>query len=189
MASISKLINSTAFQRFIIAVILANAAILGVMTTDVSPETMRLLYTLDMICLAVFVVEIALKVVVMRLSMFRDPWNVFDVIVVGDCFASCFRSALRSARASRLAVDAVGGDGSLNAAGGERHVCCGSRRGVSCGGIAGHVLCGGDHCRYAVSRRFARTFRHVGYYFFHSVQDDDAGRLARHCRRCHRKKP
>ena len=104
MESISKLINSAAFQRFIIAVILVNAAILGAMTTDVSPETMRLLYILDMICLAVFVFEIALKFAMMRFSMFRDPWNVFDFIVVAIALlpASGPLSVLRALRVLRL---------------------------------------------------------------------------------------
>jgi len=104
MESIAKLINSSAFQRFIITVILINAAILGAMTTAVSPETLRLLYTLDMICLAVFVAEIALKFVVMRFSMFRDPWNVFDVIVIAIALlpASGPLSVLRALRVLRL---------------------------------------------------------------------------------------
>ena len=104
MESIAKLINSSAFQRFDIAVILINAAILGAMTTAGSPETLRLLYTLDMICLAVFVVEIALKFAVMRFSMFRDTWNVFDVIVIAIALlpASGPLSVLRALRVLRL---------------------------------------------------------------------------------------
>lgn len=104
MQNIAKLINSPLFQRFIIAVILVNAAILGAMATDVSPETMQLLHMLDMICLGVFVVEIALKFAVMRFSMFRDPWNVFDVIVVGIALmpASGPLSVLRALRVLRI---------------------------------------------------------------------------------------
>jgi voltage-gated sodium channel len=104
MDGISRLIESSAFQRFIIAVILVNAVILGAMATDVSPETMRLLHMLDMICLGVFVVEIVLKFAVMRFSMFRDPWNVFDVVVVGIALlpASGPLSVLRALRVLRI---------------------------------------------------------------------------------------
>jgi voltage-gated sodium channel len=104
MQSLSNLIHSAIFQRFIIAVILVNAVILGAMTTDVSPETMRLLYWLDMICLAIFVVEILLKFAVMRFAMFRDPWNVFDVIVVAIALlpASGALSVLRALRVLRI---------------------------------------------------------------------------------------
>ncbi len=104
MDSIAKLINSLTFQRFIIAVILVNAVILGAMATDVTPATMRLLHTLDLICLAIFVIEIALKFAVMRFSMFRDPWNVFDFIIVGIALlpASGPLSVLRALRVLRI---------------------------------------------------------------------------------------
>ncbi len=104
MDNVAKLINSTGFQRFIIAVILVNAAILGAMATAVSPQTMQILHLLDQICLAIFVIEIALKFAVMRFAMFRDPWNVFDVIVVGIALlpASGPLSVLRALRVLRI---------------------------------------------------------------------------------------
>lgn len=104
MDSLTKLVHSALFQRFIIAVILINAVILGAMTTNVTPETMRMLYALDMICLAIFVAEILLKLIVMRAAMFRDPWNIFDIIVVGIALlpASGPLSVLRALRVLRL---------------------------------------------------------------------------------------
>jgi voltage-gated sodium channel len=71
-------------QRVILALILVNAAILGLET---SPSLMAshgpLLIALDQAILALFVVEIAARLVVHRLAFFRDPWSVFDFLVVG----------------------------------------------------------------------------------------------------------
>jgi voltage-gated sodium channel len=104
MENVEKLINSTIFQRFIIGVILINAAILGFMATNVAPETMRILHMLDVACLAIFIAEISLKFLVMRGAMFRDPWNIFDVIVIGIAVmpASGPLSVLRALRVLRL---------------------------------------------------------------------------------------
>lgn len=104
MSALASLINSALFQRFIIAVILVNAGILGAMATDVTPETMQLLHLADMVCLGIFIVELALKFIVMRSAMFRDPWNIFDLIVVGIALlpASGPLSVLRALRVLRL---------------------------------------------------------------------------------------
>lgn len=104
MTALSNLINSAAFQRFIIVVILINAAILGAMATDITPETYRLLHIADMVCLAIFIAELALKFIVMRAGMFKDPWNIFDLVVVGIALlpASGPLSVLRALRVLRL---------------------------------------------------------------------------------------
>lgn len=104
MTALSNLIQSAYFQRFIIAVILINAAILGLLATDVSPHTQHILHVADMICLGIFVAELAMKFIVMRTAMFRDPWNIFDLIVVGIAFlpASGPLSVLRALRVLRL---------------------------------------------------------------------------------------
>jgi len=71
-------------QRAILVLILVNAVILGLET---SPSLMAahgpLLVALDRTILAVFVVEIAARLVVHRLAFFRDPWSLFDFLVVG----------------------------------------------------------------------------------------------------------
>lgn len=104
MNALTVFTNSKLFQRFIIAVILLNAAILGILATRVSPQTMQLLHTIDMVCLAIFVAELLLKFVTMRGALFKDPWNVFDIIVVGIAFlpASGSLSVLRALRVLRL---------------------------------------------------------------------------------------
>jgi voltage-gated sodium channel len=70
-------------QRVIIALILVNAAILGLETSAAVMASMGLfLRVLDTAILAVFVVEIAIRLYVHRLSFWRDPWSVFDFLVV-----------------------------------------------------------------------------------------------------------
>ena len=71
-------------QRVILALILLNAVILGLET---APSAMAaaggLLVAMDRAILAVFVVEIAARLAVHRWTFFRDPWSVFDFLVVG----------------------------------------------------------------------------------------------------------
>lgn len=76
-------IEKPAFTSFITIVILMNAVTLG-METDAGimakygPELMLF----DRIVLYIFVVEIALKLFVYRLSFFRAGWNIFDFLIV-----------------------------------------------------------------------------------------------------------
>lgn len=99
------LVEAPAFIAFITAVIVMNAVTLG-METD--PQIMRdygsVLLTLDKVALAIFVVEIALKLAVYRLSFFRDGWNVFDFIIVGIALlpASGPLAVLRALRVLRV---------------------------------------------------------------------------------------
>jgi len=70
-------------QNTVLALIIVNAVVLGLET---SPSLMAawggLLTGLDRVILAVFVVEIALRIVAHRGAFFRDPWSVFDFLVV-----------------------------------------------------------------------------------------------------------
>jgi voltage-gated sodium channel len=71
-------------QRFIIGVILFNAALLGLETsTEVMARFGSLILFLDTFCLAIFVVEILLKLFVFDLRFFRSGWNIFDFLVIG----------------------------------------------------------------------------------------------------------
>lgn len=76
-------VESEAAQRFIIAVIIANAIVLGLET---SPAAMAaagpLLIALDSLALTIFVIEIALKLFAFRLAFFRQGWNIFDFTIV-----------------------------------------------------------------------------------------------------------
>ena len=81
--SIKQLIEARWFQNFIIAVIIFNGIILGLETyRGLNPEIMTVLIWLDKACLAIFVIELLLKIFVYRLSFFRDGWNLFDFVIV-----------------------------------------------------------------------------------------------------------
>jgi len=76
-------IESSRFQGFIITLIIINAITLGMET---SPDIMKswgdMIQGLDRIILIIFVTEIILRLLVYRLAFFRDPWSIFDFIVV-----------------------------------------------------------------------------------------------------------
>ncbi len=77
-------LESAPVRNTIIAVILFNAVILGLETFPaVMADWGPLLLALDRICLAIFTVEIALKLYALGLRFFRSGWNVFDFVIVG----------------------------------------------------------------------------------------------------------
>ena len=98
-------VESSRIQRFLIALIVVNAVILGMET---SPSLMarwgELLVALDRIILAVFVVEIAIRLVAHGPRFFRDPWSVFDFAVVAIALvpASGPFAVLRALRVLRV---------------------------------------------------------------------------------------
>lgn len=92
-------------QRSLIALILANAVILGVETSStVMAAWGSWLTAADTAILAVFVVEIALRLIAHRLAFFRDPWSVFDFTVVAIALipASGPLAVLRALRVLRI---------------------------------------------------------------------------------------
>ncbi len=77
-------VESKRVQYFIVAVILLNAVILGLETSpDLMASHGRLLVAIDKACLAVFIVELTIKIAAYRWAFWRSPWNIFDFIVVG----------------------------------------------------------------------------------------------------------
>ena len=92
-------------QRSLIALILVNAVILGLETSPVVRGSWGpWLIAVDQTILAVFVVEIALRLGAHRLAFFRDPWSVFDFIVVAIALipASGPLAVLRALRVLRV---------------------------------------------------------------------------------------
>lgn len=71
------------FQNFITWMILLNALILGLETWPLAVSTAGgVLAVVDHLILAVFIVELAIKISVERWSFFKKGWNVFDFLVV-----------------------------------------------------------------------------------------------------------
>lgn len=68
----------------IVAVIVVNAVTLGMETSSVLMSLAGpLIVSLDRICLAIFVVEILLKLFAHGVRFFRSGWNLFDFAIVG----------------------------------------------------------------------------------------------------------
>jgi voltage-gated sodium channel len=95
-------------ERAVLALIIVNAITLGLET---SPSVMAryggFLTALDTVLLGIFVLEIAARLVVHRLAFFRDPWSVFDFVVVAIALVPASEGlsvlrALRILRALRL---------------------------------------------------------------------------------------
>ncbi len=77
-------IESAPFERFITALIVANAITLGIETSPpVVARFGELLYAFDRLVLVVFVLELLFRVFVYRGRFFSDPWRTFDFVVVG----------------------------------------------------------------------------------------------------------
>jgi len=92
-------------QNFIIGVIIVNAITLGLETSPaIVAATGSLLGILDSIAIWIFVVELALKMLALRGRFIRDPWNIFDFIIVGISFipAVGWLTVLRSMRILRV---------------------------------------------------------------------------------------
>ncbi len=99
------LLESNRFRYSILGVILFNAVLLGLETM---PAVMNvagpLILMLDRICLAIFVIEILLKLYAFGLAFFRNGWNLFDFVIVGISLipGSEGLSVLRALRVLRL---------------------------------------------------------------------------------------
>jgi voltage-gated sodium channel len=88
-----------------IALIVVNAITLGLETSTAAMNAAgALLMALDRFILGVFVLELTAKFAVYRTQFHKDPWNVFDFIVVGIALlpATGSLSVLRALRVLRV---------------------------------------------------------------------------------------
>ena len=106
-ASLRRLVESAPFSALIIAVILANAVVLGLQTY---PEIVRdsgdTLELLNAVFLGIFVAEIALRFAAYGRrpqDFFRNAWNVFDFVVIALAFLPGIRDSSTLLRLARLA--------------------------------------------------------------------------------------
>lgn len=83
------IIDKKAFKGFILFLILFSAVLIGMETySGFASRYRNLLHLLDQIIILCFVVEITLKILAegkKPWNYFRDPWNVFDFVVVAVC--------------------------------------------------------------------------------------------------------
>ena len=97
--------DGTSVQRLITLLIIINAAILGLQTSpSIMADWGKALLILDSLILACFVIELALRFTARGIGLLRDPWAVFDCLVVGIALvpASGPFAVLRVLRVLRL---------------------------------------------------------------------------------------
>lgn len=95
------LVNSRLFNNFILILIVLNSLSLGIETFVISEKGTMVLETFNWVCIAVFIVEILIKLRVSGGKFFKSGWNIFDVIIIGVSILPEV-SFLSSARVLRL---------------------------------------------------------------------------------------
>ncbi len=99
------LVEARPFTRSIIALIVVNAVLLGLETFPaIMADHGALLIAIDQVILAIFVVEIGLRLFAHGGAFFRDPWSVFDFFVVAIALVPTSEafSVLRAMRILRV---------------------------------------------------------------------------------------
>ncbi|MEQ8964531.1 MAG: ion transporter [Azospirillaceae bacterium] len=82
-ARVGTFVESRRIQSVIIAAIIVNAVTLGLETSEAAMAAAGpILIAIDRAVLALFVVEITLKLYAWRLGFFRSGWNLFDFVIV-----------------------------------------------------------------------------------------------------------
>ena len=107
------IVNSKIFQRLILVTILLAGVVVGVQTFKAfAREHSIVLNTLDSFILGIFVIEAVIKILAegnRPQNYFRNPWNIFDFIIVVACLlgpvihlGADFLPVLRLARILRV---------------------------------------------------------------------------------------
>ena len=80
---IAAFVNHPRFDQFIIGLIVINAATLGMETSEwIMSRFGPVLLAFDALILAIFVAEIALRLIADFKGFWRDPWRIFDFVIV-----------------------------------------------------------------------------------------------------------
>ena len=109
----SNIANHKYFQRFILLTILLAGVVVGIQTyKELAHNHKDVLGLLDAFILGVFTIEVVIKIVAegkKPLNYFKNPWNVFDFLIVAACLLepvlpinSAFLPVLRLARILRV---------------------------------------------------------------------------------------
>jgi voltage-gated sodium channel len=104
-AHAARMVESTRFQQVVTGLILLNAVTLGLETSDtLMARYGAALELLDHALLWLFTAELLLRIYAFRSRFFRDPWGIFDLVVIGIAWApsSGDLSVLRSLRVLRV---------------------------------------------------------------------------------------
>ena len=80
---LSKLVTGFSFDMFIMFVIIADAVVLGLMSSGIADiYYSKILFLLDRLFMGIFIVEMFLKMYALKKKFFNSGWNIFDLIVV-----------------------------------------------------------------------------------------------------------
>lgn len=83
MKMIQKLVESNKFQNFIMGLILLNGITMGIETSKSMVLEYGSFFTLfNTFVVTVFTIEILLRIYVYKTSFFKDPWSIFDFVIV-----------------------------------------------------------------------------------------------------------
>lgn len=102
---LTKLVTGFSFDMFIMGIILADAIVLGLMTSDMMNFYFdRGLFLLDRLFMGIFIVEMFLKIYAEGRGFFKSGWNVFDlaIVAVSSVPAASAFIVLRTFRLFRL---------------------------------------------------------------------------------------
>ena len=102
---LKKVVDGKVFQGIILFVILFNCLLMGLETIKgLSQSTLNVFELINTVCLWIFIAEIVLKLLAYGLDFFKDPWNWFDVFIVGISMVSGlpFMAAFRAMRVLRV---------------------------------------------------------------------------------------
>lgn len=81
--NIKDFVESKLFGNFIIALIILNGITMGLETSkDIMNQFGIFINIFDKIVIAIFTIEIILRIYVHRVSFFKDPWSIFDFTIV-----------------------------------------------------------------------------------------------------------
>ncbi len=81
--TIKRVVESSYFQNFIIALIILNGITLGLETyKNIYLKYEKLFYIFNFFVLTVFTIEIILRIIVYKKKFFKDGWSLFDFFVV-----------------------------------------------------------------------------------------------------------
>ncbi len=80
---LNQFVDHRLFQSSIMCLIILNAVILGLQTSPVVMEAIGSeINLLDEVMLIIFIIELVLRICAKGLNFFRDPWGLFDFLVV-----------------------------------------------------------------------------------------------------------
>ena len=84
MNTLKSFVEHPLFERTILVLIFINAIVLGLETSPaVMSKVGSMLQMIDGVILAIFVIELILRLAADIKGFWRNPWRIFDLFVVG----------------------------------------------------------------------------------------------------------